>query len=149
GDPDEAMIAERLDIEAGGVRAGDVVVVTRKIVSKAEGQLGEVATVPPSPLPAAWARRSGKGARQVETVRRESRRVVRMDRGHIISETRHGLVCANAGVDASNTARDTVSLLPRDPDASAERIRKRIAAGLDPDAARRVGVVVTDSFGRP
>jgi len=149
GDPIEAMIAEQVQAQAGGVKPGDIVVVTHKIISKAEGQLVDLSTVSPSPLASAFARRHDKDARQVEVVLRESRRIVRMDRGHIIAETRHGLICANAGVDASNTDDGVVSLLPRDPDASAARIRERLVAQLSGDAAERVGVVVTDSFGRP
>lgn len=149
GDPIESMIAERVREEIGGVQPGDIVVVTHKVISKAEGQLVDLSTVSPSPLASAFARRHDKDARQVEVVLRESRRIVRMDRGHIISETRHGLICANAGVDASNTDAGVVSLLPRDPDASADRIRRQLIAGLPSDGTGRVGVVVTDSFGRP
>lgn len=143
-DPIAAMIAEQIDRQAGGLHAGDIVVVTHKIVSKAEGQLVELDTVSPSPLASAFASRHGKDARQVEVVLRESRRIVRMDRGHIISETRQGFICANAGVDASNVESGIVTLLPRDPDASARRIRESLADGRDD-----FGVIVTDSFGRP
>ena len=149
GDPIEAMIAERIQAETGGLQPGDIVVVTHKVISKAEGQLVDLSTVSPSPLASSFAKRHDKDPRQVEMVLRESRRIVRMDRGHIISETRHGLICANAGVDASNTGEGIVSLLPRDPDASACRIRKRLIADLPPDDAESVGVIVTDSFGRP
>jgi coenzyme F420-0:L-glutamate ligase / coenzyme F420-1:gamma-L-glutamate ligase len=148
GDPIEAMIAERIE-ELGGIQAGDIVVVTHKVVSKAEGQLVDLTTISPSPLAASFAMRHGKDDRQIEVVLRESRRIVRMDRGHIISETRHGLICANAGVDASNIGKDIVCLLPRDPDASAERIRHRLVQDAPAQVADRVGVVVTDSFGRP
>src|ERR1700710_1292697 len=92
---------------------GDVVVVTHKIVSKAEGQLVDLRTVTPSALAVRIAEQFGKDARQVDVVLRESARIVRMERGIIICETRHGLICANAGVDASNVASDTVCLLPR------------------------------------
>lgn len=149
GDPIETMIADQIQREAGGVQPGDIVVVTHKIISKAEGQLVELATVSPSPLAASFARRYDKDARQVEVVLRESRRVVRMDRGHIISETRHGLICANAGVDASNVGNDMVSLLPRDPDASADRIREALQKHMPENDGGSLGVVVTDSFGRP
>jgi coenzyme F420-0:L-glutamate ligase / coenzyme F420-1:gamma-L-glutamate ligase len=89
-------------------------------------------------------RRDGS-ASVVEVILRESRRIVRMERGIIISETRHGFVCANAGVDASNVPAGWVSVLPRDPDASAERIR----AGLTTASGVRVGAIVSDTFGRP
>lgn len=124
---------------------GDVVVVTHKIVSKAEGQLVDLRTVTPSALAVRIAEQFGKDARQVDVVLRESARIVRMERGIIISETRHGFVCANAAVDASNVAGETVCLLPRDPDASAARIR----AGLRERAGADVAVVISDSFGRP
>ncbi len=124
---------------------GDVVVVTHKIVSKAEGQLVDLRTITPSALAVRIAEQFGKDARQVDVVLRESARIVRMERGVIISETRHGLVCANAGVDASNVAGETVCLLPHDPDASAARIR----AGLKERTGADVAVVISDSFGRP
>jgi coenzyme F420-0:L-glutamate ligase/coenzyme F420-1:gamma-L-glutamate ligase len=130
-----------------GLRDGDVLVVTHKIVSKAEGRLVDLRAVEPSTLAESFASRYGKDARQVEVVLRESKRIVRMDRGVIISETHHGLVCANAGVDASNVAgEDSVCLLPLDPDASARRLRERLLSRLGlPDLA----VIVSDSFGRP
>ncbi len=130
---------------AGNLRAGDVLVVTHKIVSKAEGRLVDLGTVEPSALAKGYATRHGKDPRQVEVVLRESRRVVRMDRGIVISETHHGFVCANAGVDASNVpGDDTVCLLPVDPDASASRLREALAE----DPGVEVAVVISDSFGR-
>jgi coenzyme F420-0:L-glutamate ligase/coenzyme F420-1:gamma-L-glutamate ligase len=133
--------------EAAGqdLRAGDIVVVTHKIVSKAEGRLVDLRTVEPSAFAKGFAARYEKDPRQIEVVLRESRRVVRMDRGLIISETHHGLVCANAGVDASNVlGDDVVCLLPVDPDASAEGLREALAVKTGSDLA----VVVSDSFGR-
>jgi coenzyme F420-0:L-glutamate ligase/coenzyme F420-1:gamma-L-glutamate ligase len=147
GDPVEAMIAERVTAAAGGVEPGDIVVVTHKIVSKAEGRLVELASVQPSALAEHIAAEYGKDPRHIEVILREARRIVRMDRGHIIAETRHGFICANAGVDGSNIADGVVSLLPVDPDASAARIRERLVAGMPGN--RGVGVVLTDSFGRP
>ena len=127
------------------LRAGDIVVVTHKIVSKAEGRLVDLRTVEPSALAKCFAARYGKDARQIEVVLRESRRIVRMDRGLIISETHHGFVCANAGVDASNVpGEDAVCLLPVDPDASAAQLREMFAARAGSDVA----VIVSDSFGR-
>ncbi len=126
------------------LRHRDVLVVTHKIVSKAEGRLVDLRDVEPSPLARTFAAGYGKDARQVEVVLRESRRVVRMDRGIIISETHHGFVCANAGVDASNVpGEDTVCLLPLDPDASAAKLREKLAADVD------LAVIISDSFGRP
>lgn len=148
GDPIERMIADQIEETLGGVRPDDIVIVTHKIISKAEGQLVELSSVTPSPLASSFAERHGKDARQVEVILRESRRIVRMDRGHIISETRHGFICANAGVDASNIGDDIVSLLPRDPDASADRIRATLMSRLPDGDSSSLGVVVTDSFGR-
>lgn len=128
------------------LRPGDVVVVTHKVASKAEGRLVDLTSVQPSPLAKDFAVRYDKDPRQVEVVLRESRRILRMERGVIISETRHGFVCANAGVDASNVpGDDTVCLLPIDPDASAARLRDALVAALGFDVA----VVISDSFGRP
>ena len=107
----------------GDLLAGDVLVVTHKIVSKAEGRLVDLRNVQPSPFAKSFATEHDKDPRQIEVVLRESRRIVRMDRGIIISESYHGFVCANAGVDASNVPDDeTVCLLPVDPDASAEKL---------------------------
>jgi len=142
GDDLERMIP---DAVAGNLRPGDVLVVTHKIVSKAEGRLVDLGTVEPSALAKDYATRYGKDPRQIEVVFRESRRIVRMDRGIVISETHHGFVCANAGVDASNVpGDDVVCLLPLDPDASAQRLRDALAR----DPGVEVAVVITDSFGR-
>src|SRR6185437_6373774 len=103
-----------------GLEDGDVVIITHKIISKAEGRLVDLSTIEPSALARRFAETWGKDARQVEVVLRESKRIVRMDRGIIIAETRHGFICANAGVDASNVdGREVVCLQPVDPDASA------------------------------
>src|SRR4029434_7118056 len=91
-----------------------------------------------------WAERWTKDARVVELVLRESQRIVRMERGVIISETRHGLICANAGVDCSNVGDDRATLLPADPDASAARLR----AAFEGASGARVGVIISDTFGR-
>ena len=125
---------------------GDILVVTQKIVSKAEGALIDLRTVTPSDLAARWAAAWDKDPRQIEVVLQESKRIVRMANGVIISETHHGFVCANAGVDASNVAgHDLVSVLPRDSDASAARLRAALRATLGFD----LPVVISDSFGRP
>ena len=120
---------------------------TQKIVSKAEGRLVELASVEPSPFAVDWARRWGRDARQVEVVLRESAAIVRMGPGGlIISRTRHGLVCANAGVDVSNVGGGEVaSLLPEDPDRSARAIRDAVRGRT----ASSPAVVISDSFGRP
>jgi coenzyme F420-0:L-glutamate ligase/coenzyme F420-1:gamma-L-glutamate ligase len=142
GDDLAGMVAGAVQ---GSLRSGDVLVVTHKIMSKAEGRLVDLGGVEPSALAKEYAARWGKDPRQIEVVFRESRRVVRMDRGVVISETRHGFVCANAGVDASNVpGEDTVCLLPVDPDRSAARLREALRGRLGVEVA----VVVSDSFGR-
>lgn len=154
GDDLAALIAESWRVMAAGNDARpqptDVLVVTQKVVSKAEGCLVDLTTIEPRPEAVAFAQRWERDARQVEVVLRESAHIVRMERGLVISRTKHGFVCANAGVDASNTGRgDWVTLLPDDPDASARNIRNGLAAAfnLAPDDAP--AVIVSDSFGRP
>ena len=123
----------------------DVVVVAQKVVSKAEGRVVRLEDVEPSAQACELAV-DGTDPRRLEVVLRESARIVRTRGSFVIAETRHGFVCGSAGVDASNTpGGDTLVLLPEDPDASARRIRDRIRATAGVD----VGVLVTDSFGRP
>jgi coenzyme F420-0:L-glutamate ligase/coenzyme F420-1:gamma-L-glutamate ligase len=129
--------------------AGDVLVVTQKVVSKAEGSIVDLRSVTPRPEAVAFAERWDRDARQVEVVLREATAVVRMDRGVLITKTRHGFVCANGGVDASNVAPDTVTLLPEDADRSARTIREGLARLLDLPPARTPAIVISDSFGRP
>ena len=145
GDDLSAVIAEASTTV--GLTDADVLVVTQKVVSNAEGRLVELASVQPSDFALDWAARWGKDARQVELVLRESASVVRMAPGGlIISRTRHGLVCANAGVDVSNVGGgDVASLLPLDPDASAIRLRDGLRQRLGVAPA----VIISDSFGRP
>ena len=126
--------------------SSDVVVVKQKIVSKAEGRIVALRDVSPSDLAAQIAAETGKDPRHVEVVLRESRRIVKMDRGLIIAETRHGIVCANAGVDASNVGvQGAVCLLPTDPDASASKIR----SFLEKETGADLAVIISDSIGRP
>ena len=135
-----AMIAARAEL-----RDDDVVVITSKIVSKAEGCAVELAGVVPSAFASAWGERWDKDPRVIEVVLRESARIVRQAGPVLITETRHGFVCANAGVDQSSSgAHGRVLTLPVDPDASARRARERFA-----ELGHRVAVVVTDTFGRP
>lgn len=146
GDDLPALILDAARRQGFAFETGDVLVVTQKVVSKAEGRIIDLASVEPGPFAQEIARRWEKDARVVEVVLRESARIVRMDRGVLICETKHGFVCANAGVDASNVERlGTVALLPEDPDASAEAIRRRVEAAT----GASVAVVVTDTFGRP
>jgi coenzyme F420-0:L-glutamate ligase/coenzyme F420-1:gamma-L-glutamate ligase len=147
GDDLALHVARALEHEHLELTDADTLVVTQKIVSKAEGRLVELASVEPSAMATTWAERWGKDPRQVELVLRESTEIVRMGPGGlIISRTRHGLVCANAGVDVSNVGGgETASLLPVDPDASARRMRDglKLRLGVAP------AVIVSDSFGRP
>jgi coenzyme F420-0:L-glutamate ligase/coenzyme F420-1:gamma-L-glutamate ligase len=157
GDRVGKLITERTKLELG-----DVVVISQKIVSKAEGRVVRLDSVAPSARAREVAKRLGKEAELVELVLSESREVLRSERV-LITETHHGFVCANAGIDSSNLPEDgTVCLLPKDPDASARRIRTEIAGGPgvgvggqkrgvsgDPHPRPHpVGVVIADSFGR-
>jgi coenzyme F420-0:L-glutamate ligase / coenzyme F420-1:gamma-L-glutamate ligase len=139
------LIVEAANRQGTPLRGGDVLVVGQKIVSKAEGRLLRLPDVQPSPAAASMATQLGRDPRLVEVILRESRRIVRMDRGVLITETHHGWVCANAGVDQSNVDRDCVALLPEDPDGSARRLREQIRerAGIE------VGLIIADTFGRP
>ena len=148
GDDLGSMIVRCAHRQNTPLAGGDILVVTQKIVSKAEGRLVDLKTITPSAFAVEFAGHSGKDARLVELVLRESRSVVRMDaeRGIMITETKHGFVCANSGIDSSNVfGDDNVCLLPEDPDASAEGIRARIREHIDnPD----VPVIISDTFGR-
>jgi coenzyme F420-0:L-glutamate ligase / coenzyme F420-1:gamma-L-glutamate ligase len=149
GDDLAALLGDAIERSGHGLLPADIVAVTHKVVSKAEGRLVDLAEVEPSPFARRWAEETGKDARQVEVVLRESARVVRMDRGVLICETRHGFVCANAGVDASNVAADTVCLLPEEPDRSAAALREALARRFGLGDGEAPGVVITDSWGRP
>ena len=127
------------------LKGGDVVVVKQKAVSKAEGRLVNLADVVPGPRAEKLAESQGKDPRLVELILRESVRVVRAGHGVIITETRHGFVCANSGIDQSNVGRGVAALLPVDSDRSARKIR----ATLEKASGVRLAVVVTDTFGRP
>jgi coenzyme F420-0:L-glutamate ligase/coenzyme F420-1:gamma-L-glutamate ligase len=141
-----ALLADGAARAGAPLVRGDILVVTQKIVSKVEGQIVPLAGIAPSPFAADWARTHSYDPRLIELVLRESRRIVRMDRGLLVTETHHGFVCANAGVDVSNVSGGEVAaVLPRDPDASARRIRTELVARL----GHEVAVVVSDTFGRP
>src|SRR3989442_11699805 len=118
------------------LQAGDILVVTQKVVSKAEGHLILLKDITPSPLAKNFARQWGKDPRHVEVVLQQSRRIVKMDRGVLITETHHGFICANAGVDQSNIeGEEVVAVLPPDPDASARAIRQALRERLGFDVA--------------
>jgi coenzyme F420-0:L-glutamate ligase/coenzyme F420-1:gamma-L-glutamate ligase len=124
----------------GRVADGEVLVLAHKVVSKAEGRVVRLGDVVPGERARSLAAEHGKDPRHVQVVLDESAELVRAERGVLICRTRHGYVCANAGVDASNTAEGTLVLLPQDPDASARRLRAALGV--------RCGVVISDSFGR-
>lgn len=128
------------------IRKGDIVILAQKIVSKAEGRTISLSRVKPSRFASEIAEKTDKDPRHVEVILQESARIVRMKSGHLITETRHGFVCANSGVDMSNVGKgsETVTLLPADPDKSAAAIRSEInkLTGLN------VPVIITDTFGR-
>ena len=134
-------------IRAAAGRGGEplgprtVVVVAQKIVSKAEGAIVDLRTIEPTPFARKWAEQWQKDARLVELTLRQSRRIVRMDRGVLIAETHHGFVAANAGVDQSNVPGEHfATVLPADSDASARSLRQELGCGA---------VIVSDTFGRP
>ena len=146
GDDLSAQIMDAAAQQGTPIEEGDVLVVTQKIVSKAEGRVMTIDEVEASPLAVAITEGHRRDPRHTEMILRESRRLVRMDRGVIISETYHGYICANAGIDASNIpGANAICLLPVDPDASAQRIRDAVRQRLGVDVA----VLVSDTFGRP
>jgi coenzyme F420-0:L-glutamate ligase/coenzyme F420-1:gamma-L-glutamate ligase len=138
--PGDDLAALLVAAGARALRAGDVLVVAHKVVSKAEGAVVALADVRPGPRARELAARLAKDPRHVQLVLDQSAAVLRAERGVLICRTHHGFVCANAGVDASNAAPGTVVCLPRDPDASARALRAALPS--------RPAVVVTDSFGR-
>ncbi|NWG21372.1 MAG: coenzyme F420-0:L-glutamate ligase [Chloroflexi bacterium] len=146
GDDLASIILEALAQHGIALEGGDILVVTQKIVSKAEGRLIDPQTVEPSHMARMAALHGRKDAAYYEVVLRESRRIVKMDRGVLITETHHGLICANAGVDESNVAGGQfVTLLPLDPDVSAAQLR----AAIRDRAGVGVAVIISDTFGRP
>jgi len=145
GDDLASLLVRAVRDSGMNVAARDIFVIAQKVISKAEGRVVRLDSIEPSEMAREWARAHDKDARMVEAVLRESRRVVRMERGVMICETRHGFICANAGVDASNTAEGTAVLLPLDPDQSARNIRAALAEAFGVDVA----VIISDTFGRP
>ena len=146
GAPLAALILDGIQRLSMSLETADVVVITQKVVSKAEGRVRNLGSVEPSPRAREIARRIAYDPRHVEVILSESVRVVREAPRVLITETRQGFVCANAGVDRSNTGgNELVVLLPERPDDSARRLREALAAATGVD----VGVVISDSFGRP
>jgi len=146
GDDIGELICQAAEREGVGLQDGDVIVVSHIIISRAEGRVVDLADVEPSEFAKNIARELGKDPRLVEVVLRESRAIVRMGDGHLICRTKHGFVCANAGVDRSNVPGEgRVALLPEDPDLSARRIRERIRQLTGKDVA----IIISDTHGRP
>lgn len=145
GDDLAVLIKSAIRREALDVLDRDLFVIAQKIVSKSEGRMVRLDSIDPSPRAIQWASLHDKDARMVEVVLRESKRLVRMEQGVIVSETRHGFVCANAGVDASNVEEGMVTLLPEDSDESARRLK----SALEDSLKARLAVIISDTFGRP
>ena len=145
GDDLASLIIGSLDRSGVSLRDGDVIVVKQKAVSKAEGRVVALSAVKPGPEAQRLAKQEEKDPRLVELILRESVRVVRSGHGVIITETRHGFVCANSGVDQSNVGKGLAALLPLDPDRSARKLRARLEAR----SGRALAVIITDTFGRP
>jgi coenzyme F420-0:L-glutamate ligase / coenzyme F420-1:gamma-L-glutamate ligase len=141
GDDLAVLIRDGAKKEQQPIDRSVVLAVAQKIVSKAEGAIADLRKIQPSALAQSWASEWGKDPRLVELILSQSRRILKMDRGVLIAETHLGYVCANAGVDQSNLEGDDfATVLPKDPDASAVRLRKELGCGA---------VIVTDTFGRP
>ncbi|HKV28513.1 MAG TPA: coenzyme F420-0:L-glutamate ligase [Candidatus Acidoferrales bacterium] len=127
------------------IDSGSIFVVAQKVVSKSEGEIVRLDSVRPSKRAVRWAAKHKRDARLVELALRDAKRIVRMEKGIIITETRSGFICANAGVDTSNTPKGTAVLLPEDPDRSARRLK----AKLDRKLGKSIAVIISDTFGRP
>ncbi|HYA99012.1 MAG TPA: coenzyme F420-0:L-glutamate ligase [Ktedonobacteraceae bacterium] len=141
----EAMRAQNIEL-----KQGDILVVTQKIVSKAEGCIVRLDDIQPSEFARSLAAESNKDAPYIEVVLRESRRIVRMDRGILICETKHGFICANAGVDESNVnGARSITLLPNDPDHSAQQLRAHVQELSGEGSAFDIAVIISDTWGRP
>ena len=132
------------------LKQGDILVVTQKIVSKAEGSIVNLDEIQPSEFARTAALEGKKDAPYFEVVLRESRRVVRMDHGVLLTETKHGFICANAGVDESNVNGDReITLLPVDPDRSAQELRSRLQQLSDEGSDFDIAIIISDTWGRP
>jgi len=140
------MIVECAKNQGDEIKNGDIVVIAQKIVSKSEGRVLDLNDVIPSSFAREVARRTRRSPRHVEAILRETSRIVKMQKSHIITQTKHGFTCANAGIDRSNVpGKSFVVLLPEDSDKSANNIRNRIFEL----SKRNVAVIISDTFGRP
>jgi coenzyme F420-0:L-glutamate ligase/coenzyme F420-1:gamma-L-glutamate ligase len=145
GDDLSRIICESAEKQGTPLREGDIVVVTSKIVSLAEGKLVDLRSMKPSTFAERIASEQGKDPRQIEVILRETKSIVRMTRNHLIVETKHGFICANAGVDKSNIrGGNMVATLPDDPDLSSKRIKD----GISRVGGIELAIIVADTFGR-
>ena len=146
GDDVADTLLEALQRHAHQLQLGDILVIKHKIISKAEGQLIDLATITPSSESVSWAKQYALDPRVIELALRESRSVIRRQNGVLITETRHGFLCANSGIDVSNVDGGRHALLlPEDPDRSAQQIHRK----LQKETGIAIPVIITDSFGRP
>jgi len=145
GDDLAELIALAIRSEKLDLLPKDIIVITHKVVSKAEGRLVQLETIIPSCLAEEWAKLHNKDPRVVELILRQSHRIVRMEKGILITETKHGFVCANAGVDCSNVPKGMALLLPKNPDLSARQLRDSLVKEFGVSLA----IIITDTFGRP
>ena len=134
-----------LILESSEINDGDILVFSQKIVSKNEGRMLSLSSVNPSLLANGIANSYGKDSRLIELILSESERIVRMENGIIIVKTKHGFVCANAGIDESNVQDGYATLLPKDPDKSAILLKERI----EQKTGKNISVIISDTFGRP
>jgi coenzyme F420-0:L-glutamate ligase/coenzyme F420-1:gamma-L-glutamate ligase len=134
-----------LILESSEINDGDILVFSQKIVSKNEGRMLSLSSVNPSLLANGIASSYGKDPRLIELILSESERIVRMENGIIIVKTKHGFVCANAGIDESNVQDGYATLLPKDPDKSAILLKERI----EQKTGKNISVIISDTFGRP
>jgi coenzyme F420-0:L-glutamate ligase/coenzyme F420-1:gamma-L-glutamate ligase len=146
GDDLAKMVSEATERQGNPIQNSDIIVITHVVVSRAEGNVVNLDNVIPSDFAKAFAQRFNKDPSLIEVILRESRSIVRMGDGKLITETRHGLVCANSGVDHSNVlGKRNVALLPRNPDRSAQDIRRKIRKLTGKDVA----IIISDTHGRP
>ncbi|MGH9728274.1 MAG: coenzyme F420-0:L-glutamate ligase [Candidatus Acidiferrales bacterium] len=145
GDDLAAIITEAVAQQSLQIAPGSIFVVAQKVVSKSEGKIVRLDSVKPSKRAVRWASKHKRDARLIELALRNAKRIVRMKKGVIITETHSGFVCANAGVDTSNTPKGTAVLLPEDPDRSARRLKMKLARRF----GKPVAVIISDTFGRP
>ena len=143
--PSDDVVELLLSSSKTTLENGDVVVISQKIISKHEGQVIKLESIIPSELSVGIASAYGKDPKLVEAIMSESQRIVRMEHGVIIVETKHGFICANAGIDESNVEDGYATLLPKNSDTSAQKIRSKILE----KTGKKVAVIISDTFGRP